>query len=224
MNYLECPHCLKKFTKEGFFKKHQCQQMIRHELMRKPIGLKAYEFYCQWLKAKGFMVHSKDQFMDSRSFKPFINFSKYSTRMALPAKNTFIKHMVELDVSPKDWTNKLVYDHYMKSFDTLLTPEEQFEVSVDTLYELSRIYECEVHEIFLFMDASDLIRIVQAKKLTPWFLLHSKQFQKFVQLELTREQKILLEKVINPVKWEKIFKMYPKKITKFRERVVKLGL
>ena len=224
MNYFECKYCLKKFKRESFFKKHQCEQMVKEKLMQKTVGLNAYGFYCDWLKLMKFKTHGREQFMDSRLFKPFINFARFSTRMALPAKDKFLEHMVELKIHPKDWTNTLVYDHYIECLDHLLTPEEHFDISVDTIYELSKIYECKPNEIFLFMEPADIIRIVQAKKLSPWFLSNSRAYKKFVSVELTREQQILLEKYVNPVKWDQIFEDNPKEVARFSKRVKELGL
>jgi len=222
MNYFECKYCLKKFVREGSFNKHMCQDMVKHKLMRKPIGLKAYEYYRRWLSLKGSKSYDVDQFIDSKLFKPFIEFAKFSTRMALPAKLKFISYMIDLDIPPKDWTNTMVYEHYITNLDNILTPEEQVDETIDTIMELSKIYECQPHEIFGFMEASTMLRLVQAKKFSPWFLLNSTRFHNYVQQEMNREQKIILEKYINPRKWTKVLESYPKKNEKFKQRVMDL--
>ncbi len=223
MNYFECEYCLKKFVKEGFFKKHTCKEMLKHKLMRKPIGLQAYNHYSTWLKLKGIREYSVEQFIDSKLFKPFIEFSQFSTRMALPGKVHFISYMIEMDIHPKDWVNTMVYDHYIKNLDNIMSPEEQFDETVDTVMELSKIYECKPNHIFRYIEPSDLIRLIQAKKLSPWFLLNSKVFHNFVLTEMTREQKALLQQQIGPSKWAKRFESYPKKNEKFRQRVAEMN-
>jgi hypothetical protein len=132
--------------------------------------------------------------------------------------------MVKLDIHPKDWTNTKVYDHYISQIDGILTPDEQFDESLDTLFELAQIYECDIKEVFLFMEANDIIRLVQAKKLSPWLILHSRQFHKFINTEMTREQRILLEQYINPSRWGIVFSKFPTETLKFKQKVNKLKL
>ena len=224
MSYHECKYCLQKFARESNYNKHQCEQMVKAKIMRMPVGVSAYEYYCLWFKQKGYRIRNKEEFMDSRSFKSFINFSKFARKMAIPAIEKYIELMVELDIHPKDWSNRAVYDHYINNLDLNLTADEQFDISMATIYELARIYDCETSEVFLFMEPADIIKIVQAKKLSPWFLLNSVQFLNFISRQLTREQRILLDKYINSPKWEKEFKKYPKRVSKFRGKVKKAGL
>lgn len=224
MSYFECEHCLKKYVREAAFKKHSCRQMKRYALLKKPIGMTAYSSYCDWLSYKGSRMHSSEQFIDSRLFTPFILFTRYATKMALPAKDRFIEYMVERNIPPINWTHKLIYEHYMESFNKLFTADDQFNISLETVYELARTFKCEVGEIFLFIEVDDIIRIIQAKKLLPWFLLHSKTFKKFMQNEMTREQKILLKKYIDFEKWEVILSKCPKRSARFRKYISEIGL
>lgn len=224
INFHECKFCLTKFLSEAKFRKHECILMKRDKAMRSPSGIAAYNFYDIWMKAKGYAVRNKMQFMESKYFNIFMKFTTFSRQVALPGMETFIKYMVELDIDPKDWCQDIVYDHYMKHFDKLFSPEEQFEISQDTMAELSKILECKIDEVFLYIDPGSLLQIVQAKKLSPWFLLCSHKFRSFVKSELTMEQQIFLEKYIEPKKWRNILKEDQNRILSFEKKVRKLGL
>ncbi len=224
MSYFECEHCLMKFAREGNFKKHSCRQMKRNALLKKPIGITAYSSYCDWLTYKGFKVHSSEQFIDSRLFTSFVLFTRYATKIALPAKDRFIEYMVELDIHPRDWTGKVVYEHFMESFDQLFTADDQFDISLETVYELGKNLECETGDIFLYMEPGTVIGIIQAKKFSPWFLLNSRKFKNFMQTEMTREQKILLDKYIDIDKWESMFNKCPKRVSRFKKNISEIGL
>jgi len=222
--YLECEYFLKKFVREASFKKHECRQMLRTRLLRSPNGMTAYDYYCRWQKQKKHRVYSKEQFIDSKFFTSFFNFVKFSRKMAIPGIDKFIEHMVSLDIHPKDWCQRIVYDHYMDHFDELHDPEAQTQISVETITELSRIFDCEPAEVFLHIEPSALIRVVQAKKLSPWFLLFSSKFMWFMQNEMTREQQILLKKYVNPDKWRVKFEQEPERVIRIKKNVRALGL
>lgn len=224
INYYECKYCLQKFVSERNYKKHRCKQMERAALMKKPTGMAAYQSFCDWRKAKGFNVHNKEQFMDSKLFNSFVKFTLFSKKIALPAKDRFIKYMVELDISPRDWTNHIVYKHYIEEFDNIFTIEEQVELTIDTIFELSKIFDCDTSEVFDHMEAADLVKIVQAKKMSPWFLLFSSNFFAFLKTGMNSEQRAMLESYIDPVVWEKKLKANISKTKKIKQYVRALGL
>jgi len=224
MSYMECEFCLKKFVRESYYKKHECEEMRRHGVLRTTHGISAFNDYKTWFEIKGFTPYGKDQFVDSRHFTSFVNFSKFATKKALPHKRRFMECMVKLEIQPKDWCNKIVYEYYIKQFEALLTPEEQAAVSVDTIFELSRIFECEANEIFLHIHPKSLLMVVQAKKLSPWFLMFSPKFHGFVANVMSREEQIMLEIHINPDAWKKVFDRNPKKVEKMKKYVIALGL
>lgn len=205
MSYYECKYCLKKYIRERFFKEHECEEMKRYKLLKTSRGLASYDAFCVWCKCKGYRPPTHDRFVDSRLFKSFFNFIAFANKIALPGRNTFIKLMADIDIYPKDWTQDIVYQHYIEEFDNLFSPIEQAEISVDTVFELSRIFECETGEIFLYLDGNTLINIIRAKKLSPWFLLFSKKFKWFRTEELTREQKIILSNYLDPKIWDRRF-------------------
>jgi hypothetical protein len=224
MSYFECKYCLKKFKREGAFKKHECESMKRHAMFRTKRGLVAYADYSTWLGVKGFRNYGEEHFMDSKFFVSFIKFEIFSSKIALPCKKKFIEYMVELDIAPKDWANKQVYDHYIEEYETLLSPEEQATVCIETIHTLAQIFECEAHEVFLYIEPASVIQIVQAKKFSPWILLFSKRFKWLVNDEMTIEQRLILGKFIDYDKWGRTFERHPEEVEKMKTYVKALNL
>ena len=205
----QCKYCLKNFTREIYLKKHECEPMRRHQMLKTNRGISAYNSYAEWIKCKGYRAATHDSFIESKFFKPFMRFAKFSQKVALPGKDKFIEYMAELDVEPKDWCKPIIYEHYISEHENLFTPDEQAGLTVDTVFELSRIFECETGEVFQYIEPSSLIQIIQAKKMSPWVLLCSKKFGWFVKNEMTREQKVLMERYMDPDKWARKFRDNP---------------
>ena len=120
MSFYECEFCGKKYVSEGHFKKHECEEMRRYNHLKTPKGLAAYQDFATWLKYRGFSNLNQQQFMDSKYYSSFVKFVDFAHRMALPAKDKFIKLMVKTGILPKDWTDNMVYDFYIEEYDTLL--------------------------------------------------------------------------------------------------------
>jgi len=224
MSYMECPYCLRKYVKEAAFKKHECDQMKRHKEARTSNGLVAWEDYSTWQSIKGRRNYGQDQFIESKVFRPFLRFVAFARKLAIPSKKKFMECMVELEIQPKDWSKNIVYEHFISQYEVLLTPEEQAAVTVETIFELTRIFECEAHEVFIYLEPSSLIRMVQAKKMSPWILMVSMKFLGFVKNEMTREQRIVLSKFMDFDKWDLIFEKHPKKVEKMKTYVKALKL
>jgi hypothetical protein len=222
--YFECKHCLKKFISERYYNKHECEQMKRFKLLGTNRGSIAYSCYCSWATHKGYRKPTVDHFIDSRKFKAFFRFIEFSNKMALPARDRYIEYMTSLGINPVDWTKKIVYEHYITEFDNIFSPEDQAAITVDTVFELARIYECETDDIFTYMEANTLLQLVQAKKLSPWVLLFSNKFISFIQNDMTREQRIMLKTNMDITSWEVIFKKSVKTAKKMQTYVNALGI
>lgn len=222
--YFECKYCNKKFVREANFKKHECRTMKRLKELRTPTGMAAYDYYKLWKSQRAFSVNNELEFVESRYYTAFINFAQFCRKVALPGIDKFIEYMIKKDIQPKDWSQHIVYQHYMEVFDELHDPEQQVDISKNTVQELARIFECDTSSIFLHMEPSALIRIIQAKKFSPWFLLSSSKFKWFVNNEMTREQQIILQKYIDPVQWRRKLEHKPALHEKITKHVRTLGL
>ena len=224
MSFYECEYCGKKYVSESHYKKHECDEMLRARHMKTPRGIAAYEAYSTWMSAKGYANRGQQQFMDSKYFTSFVRFIQFAHRIALPAQDQFVKYMAKIDIQPKDWTSNLVYDHFIEEFDTLISPKDQASITVDTFFELANIFECDPDDVFLYLEANTLIKIVQAKKMSPWVLLFSPKFHWFMKNEMTREQRILLGQYVRADQWEATFLMQPDVVDDMKAYVRALGI
>ena len=224
MNYFECKYCFKKLIRESSFDKHNCDSMKRHKLSRSVRGAKAFADYSTWLKIRGFKNHGREHFIDSKYFVSFMGFAQFASKVALPNRQRFIEFMVEVEVLPKDWKTLTVYEHFMERYEVIVSPNDQVIETISTLRELARIFECDVNDVFVHLDPMTFLQIVQAKKMSPWFLLFSTIFHGYVQSELSREQRVILNTHINADCWRKVFEKHPKKVVEMKGYVKVMGL
>jgi hypothetical protein len=198
--------------------------MERHHQIDTPLGLAAYECYSEWLRMFRGSPASKQTFIDSKYYNSFINFVKFCRKMNIPDRMAFIKLAAGLKLSPSSWVSDDFYLYYIEHIDTILTPDQQASISVDTLFELTRIFECEMDEVFEHLSPADVLTMVQSRKLSPWILLVSKKFFEFMKHKTTQEQRILIQTVINPDAWKVKFQKNPKTVQKMKRYVEEMGL
>ena len=217
--YYECPHCFKKLTTQARLDKHSCEAKKRFDYMETTKGKGAFYCYEMWMNMKGYSVKSVETFMESRYFKAIERFVAFCSSIGIPDRKHYIRYMADKDIPPLKWTDINVYDDYIQHFDASKTPEEMAAISIDTLFDLADIFQCEIPEVLSHMRASDLMKLVVARKLSPWILLPSRSFLEYMKKEVTAEQKILIHSTIHYDVWGRKFRNNPEVVQKMKELV-----
>ena len=225
MSIKECQYCETKFLNEASFLKHHCEKRKRHEFIKTAKGVALFSYYKEWLRiSNGNITNDPTTFINSRYYTCFVNFNEYSNKMMLPNKNAFIRYMSTKNILPNNWCNDDVYLDYINNIDNAYTPSEQLDETVKTLYELSSIFGCTVSDVFNYLEAGDCFKLLKARRLTPWVLLFSRKFHQYISIKLSKEQRIIIQNVINPQLWEIKFKNRPADVEKMKLIVKELNL
>lgn len=210
--FFECPHCCKKLTTEARLAKHNCEEKKRYDYLQTMKGKSAFFCYKTWMNCQGRQVKDQDTFMNSKYFNSIVEFVKFCNRVGIPDRKHYIEYMVDRGLMPGNWVNSDVYDEYLKHFDASKTPKQLAEITMSTIFDLSEIFECEPGEVFEHMTSADIMRLVTARKLSPWILLFSKGFMTHVRTDTTPEQRILISTVIDHKYWRNKFSDDPESV------------
>lgn len=221
--FYECPHCFKKLTTEARLERHNCEKKKRFTFMQTMKGKSAFYCYREWMRAQGRSARDIDIFMNSKYYNSIIKFVKFCNKVGIPDRKHYISYMVEKGIMPSQWDEVSVYETYIQHFDSSKTPLEMASITVDTIYDLSEIFECELNEVFEHMESSDIMRLVAARKLSPWILLFSESFKTHLRCDTTAEQKILIGSVIDHKHWAGKFKDDPKSVAAMKKIVSELS-
>lgn len=222
--YFECQYCLKKYVNEGSFKKHVCEPMIREQNKRTTSTVTAFNYYNMWLNGMGKRSQTLEVFLDSKYYTSFIKFVKFTTRMMTPRIDIYIKVMIKRRLLPMFWCNKTVYQFYLDKFDVIFPPDEQIQISIETLTGLARIFDCKTADIFNHIRPFELIRLIQTKRLSPWLLLCSSKFKKYITYTMNPKEHAILDGFIDARYWKSNFTNSPDDVDMAKRVVKKLGI
>jgi hypothetical protein len=207
--FFECPHCSKKLTTEARLEKHNCEEKKRFDYLQTMKGKSAYYCYKAWMNYQGRKVKDQDTFLNSKYFNNFKEFVLFCNRVGIPDRKHYVEYMADKSMTPSHWTLPDVYEDYIRHFDASKTPKEMAEITVSTMFDLSEIFECQIGEVFEHMTSADIMRLVTARKLSPWILLFSKGFMTHLRTDTTAEQRILINTVISHKFWRTKFSEDP---------------
>jgi len=223
---LNCEYCGHQFVKTRAYDNHCCLQMQKSYIFDTPLGSAAFFYYKEWLRLKNKNTNiTGETFLQTKYFSSFINFIKFSNRMLLPDRSSFIKYVVQLNLLPIHWCSDEVYIEYIRNLDTHFTPLQQAQVTKKTVHELATIFDCDTGNIFMHLLPGDFLRLLKARKLSPWILLLSTKFRQYLMNKISREvHSIVTDTIINPSVWKHKFENNKSMVELMREEVQKLKL
>lgn len=224
MPIFECKYCDTKFVVEKKFISHNCEPKRRSEVMETNTGRTAFRYYTEWRKANNHKAPVLETFISSRFFTSFEKFVEYSRIMNIPEPLEYIKFMSKKGLLPIHWSSDDTYVEYIEYFDLSRTPRQQVDTSIETLTTLARMMDCEISEVLNHIRPGQMIKLLQARKLSPWILLFSGKFHTFLSTKVNAEQSIFLETFINSTIWQKKFKNNPALVEEIKQNVKNLKL
>lgn len=198
--------------------------MIREDQFKTVTGQRAWIFYQQWMKNQRKMVPKARGFINSRFFNSFYRFAEYAVSVKIKDTQLFILVMVEKGIPPTIWTNSEVYAMYLEYFDASATPQQQADVSINTLFDLAEQYECDIGECFEKVPVNEYIQHIRARNLSPWILMFSSKFREMLSTRSTTEQQVIIETLIKPDYWIRKFQAAPDVVISMKRYVKEMGI
>lgn len=223
--FYECEYCEKKILRKSAYDAHMCTQKERHLFLKTRQGMSTYELYLHWRKTNGRSATTVNTFVASRYYTGFVKFYKFSRNVGLPEPKMFIEFANDKGLLPNTWLNMELYDAYVLHFDTNISPMKLAELSLKTLYALSNILECDVSDVFDHLETHEIAQLINERKLSPWLLLNSKSFMRFLnRIAKNKSDTIVLKSVLDSDSWYNKFFNDPSTVAKMREICSKINL
>lgn len=220
----ECGYCLKRYVKEAAFLKHTCKQKQRHANIKSLETQIAYTYYAKWMELYKRSIPSIETFVTSMFYTSFINFYNHIKKVQISDPYRYIRLMSQRDISPTLWCENACYVIYLDWFDKRSTPEEQADITVDTIFKLMDQYEVPTASAALMkLDSKELIELIRLKKLSPWVMLSSKIFNNIIKTMDDGDAKELI-KTIGYGYWTKKQEKNPEIVEQMQTIVNELGL
>jgi hypothetical protein len=132
--------------------------------------------------------------------------------------------MVRSGIDPNYWSSDVAYRKYLEYVTYQVSPHELAKITIKTLFDVADAADVDVEEVFEILTANDVIQLLQQRRLSPWVLLNSKKFADFYVNGSSREERIVMESIINADYWKGRFKKYPKDVDTVRKYIAEMGL
>lgn len=222
--FYECEFCATRYIKESQFEKHTCLLKERdHDVRNTKRGRFAFTIYKTWIETRGYQKPKRDTFIESRYYKSICRFADYYYETMLPDYKDFIKYVTKKEYLPNMWCMNEVYEEYIISFDDRVKPLKQAEITFKFIDSISRSADLDPSELFSYLYVSDIIKLIQCRRLSPWVLFQSKVFMKH-RAELDADERIALDSMLNLDVWIPRFTANKRDLKIINGLVKELGL
>jgi hypothetical protein len=221
--FYECKYCGKLYKQEQAFSKHKCKEMERHFTHGTIEGQIAFMLFERWMILRHGRKPDLGLFHMSRYYGPILKFAKYYKNIKGFADiDDFLKLMIKLDILPNSWYDQKVLSYYFTELDNK-KPIEQIKTGIGTFIKLSDAYGCNIEDVFIDLEFDVLVSMLGMHKLTPWVLLNSKKFIKWMT-DLPWEQQYLMDNIIDCDRWKNKFKEDSKSLEFAKLCIREIGL
>ena len=206
----ECKYCSAKFVRESAYVKHKCKEMDRYERARTPRGFAAYQIYCKWMRAKRRVPMDQDLFHTSPHFNALYDFSEFAVKAGV-AVDAYIEVVSRIDLNPTHWTRNETYALYLEHIERTQDPNEWMQNTMRLLMKYADALECDTAEVIRLLEPNELMELVRKRQLSPWILLHSMVFKRWL-LRQPQDDQQRIQELIRPVYWKVRFDRDPKSV------------
>ncbi len=219
-----CEFCGKHFVHEGWYLKHECEEMRRAEQIETHIGQAAWAFFKMWLTKQRRKPHGIDTFLKSRFYNAFIKFAEFVQKTNLPDHETFVKFVILKKYDPHMWTNSAVYKGYLEFLDRQGDPIYRAESTIKFIQKYTHEVGCDFDQVFEHITTPVLVHKIYSREISPWLILHSPKFWNFYKNRASFIDRIQIDGVMRVNFWRDRFKTHPKSVNDIKDMVKRLNL
>lgn len=177
----ECKFCHKKFSSERIFMRHECTEMIRNKEIQTAAGQMAYGMYKIWMEKQRRKPPSIIVFMTSSYYSAFLNTVSWIKETGISDTELFITVMIKEKISPSLWRREEAYKLFLDFIDKKVDPMTQVINSIEFLIQLADDMDVSIESVFKNRQCGDILKYINKRKLSPWFLLCSKSFKEWAE-------------------------------------------
>lgn len=169
---IKCPHCKKALASEDALIKHYCEKKRRWLEKDSTINKVAFYTFQRFhnLNFPGKKEKNYEEFMNSRYYTSFINFSRHINSLDYIDKSQYIDYVIKHQIPLSNWSHTYVYEGYVKDKVLRESIDDAFIRSLQVLEEWSEEEEISWREFYNRANTSYIKILLKSGKLSPWII------------------------------------------------------
>lgn len=217
----DCKFCNKKFTKVSTLSAHLCavkKRFLEQDSIGSKLGFRVFQ------KVYDFNTSQKTQrtieeFITNTHYLGFVKFGRYLVELNPINCDAFVDFVVKNGLPIDKWRSEEVYTLYLADFTKGEQPNRAVERTILELESWAKEHKTDYTKFFEEVIPNEAVWLIRSGRISPWVLYLSSTADKLFN-RISSEQSKLIEKAINPAKWQTQF-MLKKDDVKFIKDILK---
>ena len=170
-----CSFCNKEFTRERWYKKHECEKKKRFINKNNILYIQAHRLFNHWQEKSGLLRRGKtkdyEEFCKSPYFKSFVDLASFVTENHIVSGYKYVEWLVDNKIKEVAWKNKSGLENYRDYIRRTERPEAQVDKTCEFILEWCEKKEETPEGFFKRITPGQALTMVRRNQLSPWVLL-----------------------------------------------------
>jgi hypothetical protein len=209
LNY-KCEYCGKKFAKESTLVVHVCEQKRRHLSKSEKhvqMGLMTFQKFYE-IAQRGKSQKTFDDFVSSPYYTAFVKFGSFMVNTAPIYPEMFIEYVIKSGVKLDHWCRDEMYDQYILEMIKKEPADGAVQRSIKTMIEWADKNSAQWEHYFAYVNLNRAVHDIKEGLISPWLILNTREGKNMLK-RMNDEQLEIIGTVIDPLFWQKKFKLVP---------------
>lgn len=169
-----CPYCQKVYSRESWFRKHDCEKRKRFEQVHNMDFIRGHHIYTHWRRRNGWLRRSKEptaqEFIGSPFYTSFMNLVKFTQENWVISSMRYLDFLIDMRIAEAKW----MHDETLRSYRDHIRRNDDPMEQIKTTYEAVKKW-CEKNEIapiqfFAKIGPGTALQMVTTNQISPWVL------------------------------------------------------
>lgn len=219
-----CGFCSKVFQREGSLHVHMCVGKQRNAAKNEQPVRMAFRI---WLRFYQLTTRNSkktwDDFIRSRYYNDFLKVGKYVVEINPVRTPEFIDFLINSGLPVMKWTNKAVYETYIRELSKKETPGVAVERSITIMEQWAGASGEQWFDFFRKVGPAQATMWITTGRLSPWVLYISKGSIELFN-RMSPEQLGLIQNTIDPAFWTIKLDKHKEDVSYLRELLDEAGV
>lgn len=173
-NKFRCPHCNKSYSRESWFRKHECEKRKRFEQQHHMDFRRGLRIYTHWRSRNGYLRRGKeitpDEFIKSQMYNTFMKLVQFTSDNWVITSLRYLDFLIDLRIAEAKWTSeetlKAYRDYTRRNEDPLI----QTKSTCQWIKEWCEVHNVARSEFFSKVSPGMALQMVTTNRISPWVL------------------------------------------------------
>lgn len=173
-NSFRCPYCNKSYSRESWYRKHDCEKKHRFEQVHKMDFRRGLRLFTHWRKRNGYLKQGKEitaeTFIKHWMYKSFMGLVKFTSDNWVITSLRYLDFLIDQRIAEAKWVSEESLKTYRDFIRRNEDPVSQSKLTAEAIKSWCMKNEIDRREFFMKVSPGAALQMIIANQISPWVL------------------------------------------------------